>query len=94
MIGSFVLIRTANAGVHCGTLEKDNDTTVVLTNARRVWRWNGANTLHELALRGANLKQSTRISEPIERIKVVGVIEIIPCTDDARENLQQSRWLG
>ncbi len=92
--GQFVIIRTTGAGVHCGTLEKEGKRSVTLTNARRIWRWRGANTLHEMALRGASLTEFTRISEPVESITIRDVHEIIPCTDAAQENLTQSRWLS
>ena len=46
------IIRTYSAGVHVGTLKSHDGTTVVLTDASRIWRWRGANTLHELALHG------------------------------------------
>lgn len=91
MIGEFVLVRTFSAGVHCGTLVESGGTAVVLTDARRVWRWLGANTLHELSLRGAE-KDYTRISEVVGRILLTQAIEVIPCTPKAKKNLTESRW--
>lgn len=87
----FVIVRTRDAGVHCGTLETSNGIECTLSNARRIWRWRGANTLHELSLRGA-LQEYTRISEPVTNIAIVGVAERITCTPEARKNLEQSRW--
>lgn len=91
MGGEFVLIRTRDAGVHCGVLAEYGDGCVLLRDARRIWRWRGANTLHELALRGA-ANDYTRISEPVDRITVLGVIEILYPTEAARKNLEHSRW--
>ena len=94
MIGRFVVVRTRNAGVHCGVLRQcptGQCTTVELTAARRIWRWRGANSLHELSLRGAS-KDWTRISEPVGEIFLPEVIEVIPCTPEAEANLRQSRW--
>jgi hypothetical protein len=87
----FVLIRARDAGVHCGTLEQVDRDVVKLSNARRVWRWKGANTLHELSLRGADTDY-TRISEPVAHVVIIGACEIIDCTQAARENLIVSRW--
>lgn len=89
----FVLIRTRDAGIHCGDLcDKNlNEGWVRLDNARRIWRWRGANTLHELALNGAE-EDYTRISEPLDGIYILGVCEIIPCSEVAVENLTRSRW--
>ena len=93
MIGEFVLVRTRNAGVHCGELAEwsQQGTAIRLTNARRIWRWRGANTLNELSLHGAE-RAWTRISEPVESILLTEAIEIIPCTPKAKANLETSRW--
>ena len=91
MIGEFVIVRTFSAGVHVGTLAEANGTAVLLTDARRVWRWRGANSLHELALYGA-AEDYTRISEPVPRILLTQAVEVIPCAPEARKNLEKSRW--
>lgn len=91
MIGEFVLVRTRDAGVHCGTLAESSGTATLLTDARRIWRWNGANTLHELSLYGAT-EEYTRISESVGRILLTESIEVIPCTEKSRRNLIRSRW--
>ena len=89
----FVVVRTYSAGVHVGTLESRDGKEVVLSDARRVWYWQGANSLHELALCGADLKRGTRISEPVASIVLTEAIEVIDTTEAAAENLRISRWL-
>lgn len=91
MLDEFVIVRTKTAGVHCGTLAEQNGTAAVLTDARRIWRWRGANSLHELSLKGA-AQDYTRISEPVARILLTEAVEIIPCTEKAKANLSKSRW--
>jgi hypothetical protein len=89
----FVVVRTYSAGVHVGNLVRREGKEVELTNARRVWRWRGANTLHELALCGASVTGYTRISDPVTSIVLTEVIEVIQCTHVAAANLATSRWL-
>ena len=91
MTGEFVVVRTRNAGVHCGVLAESAGTAVVLTAARRVWRWRGANTLHEMALRGVDDGYS-RVSEPVGKILLTEAIEVLPCATEAQRNLSRSRW--
>jgi hypothetical protein len=91
MVGEFVIVRAHFAGVHCGTLVKQDGAAVVLKDARRIWRWRGANTLNELATKGAAMDY-TRISEPVEEILLCETCETIKASDVARENLTQSRW--
>lgn len=85
-----VIVRTRDAGVHIGDLVKHDGITVKLANARRLWRWRGANTLNEVATVGVS-QDWTRISEPVKSIVIVGVAEIIPTTAQARETFA-SRW--
>lgn len=89
--GAFVLVRTRNAGVHAGYLVGDAAEKLSLLDARRVWRWRGANSLSELSQKGAETDW-TRISEPVPTITLTDAIEIIPCSDAAKENLKKSRW--
>lgn len=91
MIGEFVIVRTHSAGVHVGTLAEVNGTAVLLTDARRIWRWRGANSLHELSQDGA-AEEYTRISKPVPRILLTQAVEVIPCSEKARKNLERSRW--
>ena len=91
MVGKFVLVRTYSAGVHCGTLVSADGKTVELKDARRVWRWRGANTLSELSQQGAE-HDWTRISEVVPEILLTEAIEVIPCSEVAELNLKVSRW--
>ncbi len=89
MIGKFVIIRTRSAGVHTGYLVESYGTAVTLREGRRLWSWQGAFTLHEIALRGCG--EGSRISEPVKEILLTEAVEVIPCTEKAAENLQRSR---
>lgn len=91
MIGNFVIVRTFSAGVHTGFLVSMDGRQVELREARRIWRWSGANTLNEVSLRGCN-NSYTRISEAVERIILTEAIEVICCTPEAENNLRGSRW--
>lgn len=84
------IIRTYSAGVHVGTLKRREGREVELTDASRIWRWRGANTLHELALHGPQ-QDWTRISERVPSIVLTEAIEIIPVADEARDAFAP-RW--
>ena len=89
--GHYSVIRTYSAGVHVGIVTVCAGTEVVLSQARRIWTWKGANTLHEIALRGVGA--GSRVSEEVDGVLLTGVIEIIPCTGEAERNLRAGRWL-
>jgi hypothetical protein len=85
--GTFVLIRTYSAGVHFGTLEEcDGNQKVRLSNARRLWSWNGALSLSEVAMKGIDLKNS-KVSVPVEEIILLQAVEIIKISKNS--NLPQ-----
>lgn len=78
--GPEVIIRTDTAGVFVGVLEEEWKTAgqvVTLKNARRIWRWRGANTLSEISMSGVNRKEYTRISTSVPSQKLVPT-EVIP----------------
>jgi len=86
----FVVIRTYSAGVHCGHLVSRKGKEVKLSEARRVWRWYGANSLHQLAAEGC--AENSNISVPVSEIELTEAIEIIATTKSGEENLKRSRW--
>lgn len=91
MIGQVVLVRTYSAGVHVGELVSLNGKEGKLHNANRIWCWRGANTLNELSQEGAD-EEYTRISKPVPVILLTEVIEVIPCSAVAADNLRRPRW--
>lgn len=87
----FVVVRATQAGVHVGTLEGRKGQEVTLSNARRLWRWRGANTLNEVALRGVS-DEWTRLSEPVGSVTILDACEVIETSKDGAANLSRSRW--
>lgn len=86
------IIRTYSAGVHVGTIKETSadKRCITLQNASRIWRWRGANTLHELALHGP-AQDWTRISERVPEIVIIEAIEIIPVAAAAMDKFGP-RW--
>ena len=87
-----VIVRTYSAGVHYGTLAEQSadGKRVTLTNAKRIWRWEGANTLHEIALRGVS--KASKISDPVASITLTEAIEIIACAPEGSASLEAASW--
>lgn len=81
------IFRANRAGVFFGELASQENTPagviVEINNCRRIWYWNGAASLSELAMVGPKKPQDCKFSVVVPSIKVIDVIEIIPCTEDA-----------
>ena len=86
-INQQVIVRADRAGVFFGTLAAKEGTEVQLTNCRRIWYWDGAASLSELAISGVTKPGNCKFCVPVPEIEVLGVIEIIPCTEQAVESI-------
>ena len=83
-----VIIRADRAGVFYGTIIRKDKDEVELKNCRRIWYWNGAASLSELALSGVKHKDGNKFSVTVDSITILGVIEIIPCTEEASKSIE------
>ncbi len=83
-VGKFVLIRTYSAGVHIGKLVKRENMEAMLDDARRIWSWDGAFTLSKVASDGVG---SGKLSTRVDGFLATQVIEVLPLTEKAKDNL-------
>lgn len=82
-----VLVRTYSAGVHFGYLKDKDGKEVTLINSRRVWYWDGAASLSQMAVDGVSKPKNCKFSVSVPKITLTEAIEIIPLTEKARINL-------
>lgn len=80
-LGKKVIIRTYSAGVWFGTLTQKDKNEVILSNARRMWRWCAAESisLSAVALYGIKHEES-KIVEAVSSVWL-DAIEILSCTE-------------
>jgi hypothetical protein len=88
MIGKYVIVRGDRSGVFAGTLAENDGRKVVLTNVRRLWRWNGATECLQLATEGVKKPKECRFTLTAETITLLDAIEIIPTTAEAEANIK------
>jgi hypothetical protein len=87
-VGAYVIVRTENAGCFAGTLEGRIGNEATLTDARRLWYWDGAASLSQLATTGTSKPTGCKFPAPVDEILLLGVIEIIGVNDDARKSIE------
>ena len=87
-IGKKVIIRGDHSGVEFGTLVSQNGREVTLHNARRIWYWDGAASLSQLAKDGTTDPSSCKFTVTVDSITILDAIEIIPCTDKAIKSIE------
>ena len=90
-IGKRVIIRAQGAGVFYGTLSEVEGSTVELTACRRLWYWDGAASLSQLASEGVKAPDNCKFTVTVDSIVIFNVIEIIPATDTAQQSIEGVR---
>lgn len=75
-----VIVRGDRSGVFFGTLLERNGREVKLANCRRLWYWDGAASIHQLAVDGVTNPEKCKFTMKVEEIEILDAIEIIPCT--------------
>lgn len=83
----YVIVRTNMAGVFAGTLEKKNGKEVTLSKARRLWYWDGAASLSQLAMEGVSKPENCKFPCEVDKVVLLDVIEILNVTAKARKNI-------
>lgn len=86
----YCIVRTRSAGVFAGYLTGWAKGLVgTVTNARRLWYWSGAASLSQLATDGVKHPSMCKFAVPVATVSLTEIIEVIPCTRAAYENIKQ-----
>ena len=91
MVGKYCIVRGRGFGVFAGTVEAVEGNRVLLKDARRLWYWDGAASLSQLAAEGVKNPGGCKFTVPVESVLLLDVIENIPATDQARAIIDEVR---
>ena len=86
-----VIVRGDSSGVFFGTISAKEGQEVRLENCRRLWYWDGAASISQIALEGVKRPNQCKFTVVVSSIIITDVIEIIPCTDKAIQNIEKVR---
>ena len=86
------IVRTYSAGVFAVSAIEDVQYTVTgkhgrLRNARRLWYWDGAASLSELAERGTSKPKTCKFPAPVDGVEVEQIIETLPVSAAAEASI-------
>lgn len=84
----YCIVRTYSAGVFAGYVEELDGKEAVIRKVRRIWYWDGANSLSQLAVDGTLKPENCKFACEVDKIIVTEAIEIIPCTEKARKSIE------
>lgn len=88
LINEYVIVRTYSAGVFAGTLKRKVGNEVVLNDARRIWYWDGAASLSQLAEEGTSKPENCKFPQSVKEVLLVGVIEILKTSKEAEKSIK------
>lgn len=93
IIGKKVIIRGDRSGVFFGTLVAKEGTEVKLQDCRRLWYWDGAASISQIAVDGVTKPDNCDFTVAVSEIVITDAIEIIPCTKKAIKCIEEvSVW--
>ncbi|MFA6889338.1 MAG: hypothetical protein WC254_07625 [Candidatus Woesearchaeota archaeon] len=69
-------------------MESKKEQEVVMLNARRLWYWDGAASLSQLAMEGTSKPENCKFPCPVSKIELLNVIEILDVTEKAKQSIE------
>ena len=87
---TYCIIRTYSAGVFAGLIDRTvKGMEGTIYDSRRLWYWDGAASLSQLANDGVKNPDNCKFSQTVEEIDLKEIIEIIPCKLKAEKCIKQ-----
>ena len=86
--GKKCIVRGNRSGVFYGEIVDRKGQEVELKNCRRLWYWDGANSLSDVALIGTTKPGNCKFTAEVEKLTIVDLIEFIPCTEKATKVIE------
>lgn len=87
--GKYYIVRCDKSGVFAGEIEEKNGQEVLLRKCRRLWYWDGACSLSELAEKGTQEPNNCKFTVVVDKLEVLDAIEIIECTQKAEKSIKE-----
>lgn len=84
----YCIVRTYSAGVFAGYIESRNGKECVIRDARRIWYWEGAASLSQLAVDGTSKPDKCKFPVAVDRVLVTEAIEFDYCTEKAKKSIE------
>lgn len=84
----YVIVRTYSAGVFAGYLKERNGKEGTLLNARRIWYWEGAASLSQLAMEGTSKPCRCKFPVAVDQVVLTEIIEILSVTEVGKRSIE------
>lgn len=88
MDNRFYIVRADRAGVFFGHIRERAGSEVTMTDVRRLWYWDGACSLSQMAVDGVKNPNGCKFTVVVPEMTILGVIEIIPANEAAVKSIE------
>lgn len=85
----YVIVRTYSAGVFAGYLKERIGKEGTLLNARRIWYWDGAASLSQLATDGTSKPSNCKFPAEVPSVTLTEIIEILSVSEKAKKSIEE-----
>ena len=85
----YVIVRSESAGVFAGYLKSRNGKEAELINGRRIWYWEGAASLSQLAQEGTSKPNDCKFPCEVDEVLLTEVVEILSVTEKAKKSIAE-----
>jgi len=82
------IVRGDRSGVFFGEIKERNGQEVTMANVRRLWYWDGAASISQLAKEGTVRPHNCKFTVTVDEIVVLDAIEIDKCTNEAIKSIE------
>jgi len=83
----YYIVRTYSAGVFAGEIVRRDGKEVEMANAIRLWKWDGAASLSQLAMEGVKNPDGCKFPCEVNSVILTEVIEILKCSESAMQSI-------
>lgn len=85
----YCIVRCYAAGVFAGYFDRKNkDKNGTVFEARRLWYWDGANSLSQLAKDGVKKPENCKFPTIMPEVDLRDIVEVIPCSETAKKSIE------
>lgn len=88
-IGKICIVRANMSGVFLGEVVKQEGNSVLLKDVRRLWKWEGAETVEDLATYGVAKPNECKIPVVVGEKLITNFDEITPATEQAIKSIME-----
>ena len=89
----YYIVRGDRSGVFFGNIKERNGREILMNNVRRLWYWDGAASISQLAKSGTVRPNECKFTVAVDEVLILDAIEIDTCTEKAIKSIKEvAEW--